>query len=285
MVLKSAESINFNITDTKISQKKKEVIKATINFSQSSREEEKNLKTSSCILLISSSPVCNLPLTYKKEIEGKYFQATINLINKKEFSFCTIIIVDTLARHTLKIDYPNLTDKELISMAFNHGTEWRHRNEEAINKLEMESSIVRWDEIFEHKDFNNKYEQVINLYNTDADYKETIDSSAKEYLFRKIRRYFDNNNAYEDIKILNGEQQQEAVERIGYKNYLLHLKWSIDYLLEEAAGFYLCSSLSFKKHEFDIYPSKRIAALSSTYNKLIKLTDPNILKPLSLYFQ
>ena len=119
----------------------------------------------------------------------------------------------------------------------------------------------------------------MNLYNSDAEYKEAIDSTAIEYLNRVYNR------KKEEIKLLKGEQQVEEIECLRKKYYELNIKCCIDYLIEECTGFSLYNTPPFARHEYEVYPTGRTLALAMTYDKLIKPSDPDILKIVSLRFK
>lgn len=245
-------------------------------------KEKQNFKDSVCFVPISCI-VANSSNLLRCEMEGRHFEGTIDLINKCNFKSCTILVVDTLSIHTLEIEYPDKTNDELMEIAYNNGTEWINRNRNAINKLTMPKEIVRWDNITEHKDYNIKYKQVSELYESDPEYKDAFISSAIEFFLRKVKRDF-NSDVFEQIKLLQGKQQREAIERLYCKEYQRFLNSSIMYLKKEAAGMCVCNSDPFPKHRFEIYPSRRTSALESTLKKLINQKEQDVLNLLEIYF-
>ena len=237
-------------------------------------EERLKFPKSKCILPISLNLYNN-----KKDFFSSSFYSTIKLVSKK-FEYITILIGDSLYRHTLKFNYPNKTDLELKKIAIDAGDAWLEQNSLAFQQLDpYKYCIIRWENVINHQEFNNKYELVLNLYNSDPEYKEAIDSTAREYLNRVYNR------KEEEIKLLNGEQQVEEIERLRNKNYEFNFNSCIEYLIEECTGMCLHSTSPFARNEYEVYPTKRTPALAMTYDKLIKPNDPDILKSVCLRFK
>ena len=83
------------------------LVKVTFRCSE---QDKADMVDSDCILHISVG---------QEYHEGEKLIATMDLINET-FRSCTIMLCDTLQRHTLKLSYPNLSDDELHKKADVH---------------------------------------------------------------------------------------------------------------------------------------------------------------------
>lgn len=205
-----------------------------------------------------SQSKCILPISImgRKEHEGNRFQATMKLINNS-FESCALIIVDSLYRHTLKIDHPNESTTVLYNKAKEAGTSWLERNINAYSQLSIPYKIIRWNEYLNNPKFSQQYTIVSDLYNKDMQYKQSIDDSVKEYLKRQL------NN--KNIVNFNYEEASECC---------------INYLIEECAAMCL-----YGEYEFEVYPTGRTTALAVTYERFIQPFYPNLLRPVAIRFK
>jgi hypothetical protein len=202
---------------------------------------------------------CILPISImgRKEHEANRFAATLKLINAS-FKSCTLLVVDTLYRHTLKIDHPSENMDVLTNKAKEAGDGWLIRNKTAYQNLTIPYYIFRWDKYLNHPGFLEQYKMVSELYLNDAVFKNSILGSSKEYL----DRYFNRNESFQ--------------------NYEEALACCVEYLKEECAGMCLWVEGGY---EFEVYPTGRTQALAMTYQSIIHPNYPNLLRPVGIRFK
>ncbi len=242
------------------------------SFAGCSQKDRKTFPQSSCILPIS--------IMQKKEHEGERFEATIRLVNKS-FEFCSLLIVDSLYRYTLKIDYFCQTETALLNLANQAGEDWLDRNATAYKQLTIPYRIIRWNECLSRPDFLESQQKIDELYNTNDYFKKSIDFTAEEYLSRQI-----NNFSKPEQEILKGAQSEEDINRrLKNINYEHAFSCCVNYLKEECAAMCLYSKPPFKNHEFEVYPTGRTKALAAIYEILIKPHYPELLKPVAIRFK
>ena len=117
--------------------------------------------------------------------------------------------------------------------------------------------IMRWNDWATHNKFQLFYKKIIDLYETDPEYKKSIELSSNLFLERMIaqgKRF--------DIK--RG----------------LHL--CTKYLQEECAVMCLWAEEGF---EFEVYPTGRNPCMAMTHEKLIKPQNPKLLRSVSIRFK
>lgn len=222
------------------------VIKAS--FRGNPPEERKLFPTSTCLMPISVGQLVH---------EGWKLEAVIKLVNSS-FKQCTILIDDTVQRHTLAIA-SSLEPKELYCEALELGDQWLVRNQEKLSELTIPYQIARWDDWLEHWDFNTRLLQVKELYKCNQVYKDAIHVNINRFLARFVAR-----NDYYQID----------------PNRAFDL--CLDYLLEECAVMCLWS---YECYDFELYPSGRNQAMSATYELLIKPQYPHYLRPVAIRFK
>jgi hypothetical protein len=240
IVSQHRETYTMNEIDTRI-------VKAS--FRDCPVSERKNFLQSSCIIPISVGQAVH---------EGKKFLATIKLIDTS-FKKCTILIDDSVQRHTMKIDNA-LNDGLLYQMAIKEGDGWLQRNKAAYKKLTIPYDIMRWDDWLTSPDYKNSYEKVKNQYYSHENYRQGIQANIEEFLARYIDRFTD--------------KSQLDYERA--------FSLCLDYLLEECAVMRLWVQ---REYEFEVYPSGRNKAMAATYEYLIKPSYPNFLRSVALRFK
>lgn len=213
---------------------------------------------------------CILPISImqKKEHEGARFAATIKLVNAS-FKACSLLIVDSLYRYTLKIDYPHETENALTKMATKAGDDWLVRNIAAYKQLTIPHRIIRWRECLDRDDFTEQHRIINRLYDGDLTYRQAIDATVEEYLTRQMKTLTDTDESRKTHSF----------------NYDHAFNCCVNYLKEECAAMCLYSKPPFKEHEFEVYPTGRATALAITYELLIKPLYPNMLKPVSIRFK
>lgn len=192
--------------------------------------QKKEFKNSKCVMIISVG---------QKYHEDGELLAAIKLINK-HFSFCNILVCDTLQKHSIRIDQSDKSDTELYSISKTAGEEWINRNLELISTMNIPYVISRWDEWLENSHYKSYYQKVYHLYNTNMLYKSTVDQIAHEFILRR--------------NLLDKPNQKFAFH------------CCLEYLLEESAVACLWVELGYK---FDVYPTRSNLAMIMAYNKLV----------------
>jgi len=124
-------------------------------------QQKKEFKDAKCVLLISVG---------QQYHEGEKFNSSIKLVNK-HFSFCNILVGDTLQRHTLRINHPDISVSDSYYLAKNSGEMWIERNMQYISTLTIPHKISRWDEWLKQDKYQYYSNKVSELYNNDSKYK------------------------------------------------------------------------------------------------------------------
>ena len=210
------------------------LVKVTFRCDEQSKQKMLN---SDCIIHISVG---------QEYHEGEKFLSTMDLINKT-FKSCTIMLCDTLQRHSLRMKHPELSEDEIYNKALALGDEWLKRNSGAYKHLSIDSKIMRWDEWLNHPDYAKYRKQIDELYNTNIDYKNKIHSTINKFL-----------------------------ERQGLSNDEMSFKLCEAYILEECP--ILVPLWAQTGCQFIIYPRFRTDAMSATYQYFVGNAEQNILQ-------
>ncbi len=230
-------------------KKEKKVLK--VHFSKCPLSFRKEIfKKSSCIVPISVGQNLNVH-------EGEKFLATILLLNSS-FKKVTLLIDDTIQRHTLKI-WSNKPDEFFYNNALLEGDKWLARNKWICDKLTIPYNISRWSDWLTHLSYKEKRDNINKLYQVDSIYQFAVNSTIEEYLERLSNRaediYFNRENAF---------------------------SCCLEYLLEECSVMWLWAQ---EKYDFEVYPSGRNLAMKVAYELAIKHQYPNLLISVSLHFK
>ncbi len=216
------------------------LVKVTFRCSE---EDKQQMIGSHCIIHISVG---------QEYHEGDKFIATMDLINQT-FKSCTIMLCDTLQRHTLRINNLDLSEDASRRKALQLGDEWLSRNKIAYDYLSIESKIMRWDQWLHHPDYNKYRIQIDKLYKENIAYKNNIKSTINKFLERQ--------------NLLNDKRAFNLCEA---------------YILEECP--ILVPLWAQTGCQYIIYPRFRTAAMSATYQHFIGSKNQNILKEIALKF-
>ena len=186
--------------------------------------------------------------------ESKKLQSYLELINTA-FGCCTIAICDTLQRHTLSLAHQNLSDSELAEYSNKLGTEWIERNNQIISKaLTIPYQMVRWNNWLQAEQFPADLVRIKELYNSNKEYKGTVDKVVSEFT-KRSRGYF------QDISL------KVITER------------SLNYIFEECAAMLQWFE---EGYDYDVYPSVRNDAISATFNLCEPVRSSILLKPIGI---
>ncbi len=199
-------------------------------FAGVDEQQKKEFKNSRCIMGISVGQPYH---------ESGKFIATTNLVDK-HFSFCNILVGDTLQRHSLQIDHQDKSEEEIYALAKKAGDDWIERNMPTISTLTTPYIISRWDDWIQHEQFEYYHNRVYDLYNNYTAYKNTVDQIAFDFLQRRSKSDLKNPQIVFDL--------------------------CIKYLLEESAVSCLWACTGYK---FDVYPSGSNLAMIVARNKLV----------------
>ncbi|OGT35895.1 MAG: hypothetical protein A3F11_03865 [Gammaproteobacteria bacterium RIFCSPHIGHO2_12_FULL_37_14] len=183
-----------------------------------------------CVLLISVG---------QKYHESARLSATIDLINKSNFSSCTISVADTLQRHNIQDKSP---EKAYIT-SLQLGDEWLARNEKHINKLKSAVTILRWDETLNDTDYPLFKKKIENEYVGNKFYRDAVDSTINTFLDRLKKR-----SLHIDLEMV-------------FANCL-------KYLLEECP--IIMPLWASQGYDYIIYPKVMTTAMAATYELFVK---------------
>lgn len=186
--------------------------------------------------------------------EGEKFLSTVIATDKK-FSFCTVMVCDSLQRFTMKFSSP-LSLEEIHCDSNFLGDEWINRNFKALKRLTMPYTLSRWDCWIAHPHFKEKKFLIDELYSHDELFKETVDRTAASFVERKQDRLM--------------ITQRDAI-------YL-----SKQYLLEECAVMLIQAD---DLNGFEIYPNQRNDAMDYVHKKIISSIDCNLMRPITVKFK
>ncbi len=201
---------------------------------------------------------------------GEHFRDTLDKAIKT-FQKVTIMIDDSVQWRTLAIDNPRLTDEELKELAISNGDNWLAQNKPYIDKYmlqdEKKVTLVRWKDWEETEALNNAVREMSALYYLTGEahpIKIAIDDTAQAFLERVKKR-----TNWENISEVHTEEEI--------------LEMSRDYLIEECAV--MANLWPTLETNFELYPSERTAAMTATYENLIKDKHPNLLQALTIRFK
>jgi hypothetical protein len=221
------------------------------SFAICSIAERKLFAQSSCIVPISM--MVNKEL---EEREDRRFKATIQLVSTS-FKSCVLLLGDTLYRHAPAIDSEE-DDTILYERAKKAGDLWIERNEGVYHNSTMHFIFKRWDDYLNHPNFSEHYVRLRKLYEEDQNYQHAVQLNAKEYLDRQI-----------NLKKTNADYDKAFSK-------------SIVYLIEECAAMCLWAE---EGYSFEVYANGRCPAMAATYEKVIKVDYPGLLKSVGLRFK
>lgn len=198
-----------------------------------------------CILLVSVGQPYH---------EAEKLLATIQLINRSEFSQCTIAIADTLQRH----NFPDKSAEEAYRYSLLTGDEWLKRNDEAISQLKPAVEILRWDAVLKDPHYPSLKQQIEFSYQTNSIYRNAIEETIGLFLNRVKKR-------------------NEAVDLESLGNHCR------EYLLEECP--IIMPLWAAQGYDFIIYPKPLTTAMAATRELFVTPYYADKTKWLSLKFK
>lgn len=222
------------------------IVKAS--FRENPVEERKLFPQSSCLMPISVGQAIH---------EGEKFAAVIKLINTS-FKQCTILVDDSVQRHTIGI-MNHASSDELYQLAVKEGDDWLKRNEMAYNQLTIPFEIMRWDDWYNSQNYINSHVRVQKEYDSNELFRQAMHANIDDFLTRYLSRF--------STKDVDSERAFQLC---------------LDYLIEECSVMCLWTE---KAYDFEVYPSGRNKAMAATYKYLIKPHYPDYLRPVALRFK
>lgn len=222
------------------------IIKAS--FRENPPEERKLFSNSTCLMPISVGQSVH---------EGAKFSAIINLVNNS-FKHCTILIDDSVQRHTKGI-LKSAAVADLHELAVEEGTAWLQRCEPIYKRFTIPFDLMRWDDWYNSPKYPKSHRRVEDEYDSNKNYRHAIHDNINEFLTRYLSRF--------------------SKTEVDYERAFRLCK---DYLIEECAVMCLWVE---KAYDFELYPSGRNKAMAATYEYLIKPHYPHYLRPVALRFK
>jgi len=217
--------------------------KYRFSFINVTKEVKAKFKDSRCFLIISLN---------QRAYQGERFVAVLKTINRF-FNGCTIMVADTLQRHTLGIKHHEYDAQKLSEMAKDLGNQWVKDNDNSIKEcLNIEHKISRWNEWKDHKDFQYFYTKVCELYEKDPIYKDLMTRETSAFISR-IKHDF----------------TYERAQRLCFQ-----------YLIEECAAMCLWVQ---EKCAFQLYPKGLNSAMSYINRVLIQPNYPELLQEIAFH--
>ncbi len=234
-----------NLIDTINTSKDQKFYKASLT--NIPKNEKDYLKSKTCIVPVSVG---------QEPHEGEKFRATLKMLNSY-FKNCTIVVCDTLQRHTLLLKHNNKSQEELYSLSERLGSEWIERNKPIIEEeLKIPYKIIRWDKCLKNKNFEENYKKAKDLCATNEQCKIVVEKIINEF-YTRYKKHTEN---------LNAE---------------LCFQQSSLYYLEELA----CVLEWFdEEYDYEIYPSMRDEAIFTNFSFLSKGRDKHLLHSAGIKF-
>ncbi|MCC2624597.1 MAG: Uncharacterized protein K0R14_470 [Burkholderiales bacterium] len=198
---------------------------------------------------------CSVAISVGQPVhEGEKFEAVLTTVNSS-FRECTIIVGDSLQRHTLKMDKSISNAHEQANQL---GLEWLKRNEQAINKLTIKFDIIRWDYWLSHPGYKDARKQIDELFLYDKNFKASVEISTKSFLERNTD------------KLTTITDYSEIVND------------SYEYLKEECAVMIIWQNYDY---QFEVYAGSRNAALRYVHENIISKTAPHLVREVKVKFR
>lgn len=184
---------------------------------------------------------CFLPISLGQEYHESFKLASIIQLINKTFNNCTVIISDSLHRHTLRIQNPGLSAASAQENAYNLGKKWLLSNESILKQLEIPHELHFWDDFLNDPEYIY-YRRILNeLCEQDLTAKRLLENMVYGFL---------------NIDNTQCEMQSDA--------FLL----TKEYVLEEHAIQLCMIPKRYPKHHF-IYPyTKRLEPLFEFYEHM-----------------
>jgi hypothetical protein len=191
--------------------------------------------------------------------EGERLEAVIKLINQ-HFKACKIVVDDSIQWHTLAISRSNQTKAELLNLAIEAGDDYLSRNTKVFRQhFTIPYEIVRWRDWIDTTCWHEAIRSIYLAYQTNLTFKQAIRNNVNAFLQR-----------YEKNNPLWNYDRSCAVELC------------TQYLLEECGVMKdIWITLGC---QYEVYPSGRNEAMTTTHQLFIEPHYSNLLKPIAIRF-
>lgn len=191
--------------------------------------------------------------------EGEKFAATIDCLNSRGFSHCTLVVASTLQRHTLALKYKSLSDSELYEKSIENGVKWLDNNIPLLKQLNHPLEIIDWDTLVNNEKFEKKLVEINDTYRNSEIFRQAVDKTIDDFIAR-----------WQKKKLLLSEELLKA---------RTHCR---QYLFEECAVVANWAGLGYR---YEIYPVERTDAMNFVHRNFIFPNYPDELKRISLRFR
>lgn len=123
---------------------------------------------------------CVLPISVGWDYhEGEAFQATIDLVCQR-FSFCRVVVCDTLQRHSLRFASGLLkSEVEVWDSSLHDGDAWLERNKCYLQTLSVPHIITRWSQYLNEPSYHYYHHKLDTLLKNDKKLNELVIQSAE----------------------------------------------------------------------------------------------------------
>ena len=180
----------------------------------------------------------------KEKFKGKWVDRFVNFVKEIKPKKIIVVVADSLQRFNIEI-VENISKIEALKESKNRGEEWEKEYKPLFSDLKINCEFIHWDTLKEDKDFESFLDEIKNLSDQDAEFKEALLSSSKEYTERPSR--LSSNNSLD----------QEKAERN-----------SCDFLKEECAVFQVLAKE--KDSKAIVYPGAATKVLDSSITYINK---------------
>jgi hypothetical protein len=204
---------------------------------------------------------CLLTISVGQEVhEGAKFAATIELV-REHFAACTMLIDDTLQRHTMALNHPTLVESDFLDISRREGGQWLIRNHTYYKNL-PNLKILHWDYWLTHPYYHSTSEHIQTLLARDRLYQEAFNTTITAFLQRYCQRL-----------------PAEVLTQFDHKRAR---QLCFDYLLEECTALCLWPELNC---HYEVYPNPRNGAMVYTHQHLILPQYPQLLHAVAIKFK
>ena len=187
--------------------------------------------------------------------ENGKLMATINLLNKHAFEQCDIVVGDTLQRYNY---YGKMSEKEALSHCYQQGEDWLKRNGSSLAKLKIPHSIIRWNELLAHENYEKYKNKIVKAYHNECQYKSALHSNVERYIER--------------LQDLNPELGQDVLFSFG-----------LGYLLEETP--IIMPLWAEMGYDYIVYPKPLTVGMAKTRELFVEGKFENKCQWVSLRFK
>lgn len=206
-----------------------------------------------------ASSHCVLPISVGHAYhEGERLKAIIKLINE-HFDRCTIIVCDTLQRHSLDLYHSDVQADEAFTVAQRLGKEWVARNQTHMNDLSIDYSVAHWNDWLLTDDFKIQKEKTEYAHKHQASIKDALENTINFFVDRYFKRMPESTSARRNV-----------------------LSKARDYVVEECSVMPLWRAIT---PAFEIYPGKRSAAMTAVHQHFLCPDHADLLQRLHLNFR